>query len=77
MKAEIYNVYCLIAIMRETVHYLKIHRAKYVKLCQSLQRITVIDYNEIPIDLGAIIDDILIINWSEHESDGNWEIAIL
>ncbi|CAC5392722.1 unnamed protein product [Mytilus coruscus] len=55
----------------------EIHRAKYEKYTRNLHKIIVITRNisveNFPLELGLIIDDVVLLVWSEEESDNAWD----
>ncbi|XP_052070610.1 toll-like receptor 4 isoform X1 [Mytilus californianus] len=55
----------------------EIHRAKYEKYTRHLHKIIVITKNvsveNFPLELGFIIDDVVLLDWSDEESDNVWD----
>ncbi|CAG2211408.1 CD283 [Mytilus edulis] len=55
----------------------EIHRAKYEKYTRNLHKIIVITRNvsveNFPLELGSIINDVVLLDWSDEESDNVWD----
>ncbi|XP_071144534.1 uncharacterized protein [Mytilus edulis] len=55
----------------------EIHTAKYEKYTRNLHKIIVITRNvsveKFPLELGLIINDVVLIDWSDEESDNVWD----
>ncbi|XP_063436247.1 toll-like receptor 3 [Mytilus trossulus] len=55
----------------------EIHRAKYEKYTRNLNKIIVItrnvSVNKFPSELGLIINDVVLLDWSDEESDNVWD----